>query len=277
MSDSLRPHGPQHTRPPCPSPTPRACSNSCPSSQWCHWSVSSSVIPFSSCLQSFPTSGSFPMSQFFASGGQSIWSFKNYLKKSSSGNSLVGQWLKLHTHHRGHGFDPWLGRKDPTRHTVESQKKKKKSSSKYPTLLYQPNPHDLAWAISSWHSVSKQHWLPPLVLKIYVLNTTLIKQNLSLQRGLRGQEIQELSSFRTNATLLRFEAVFKRGHQGALKWFCSTPVGEGNQNEVSRCLSSCGQLCALSCEPLELQFEAFFVYFLCIGFFSAGANQWRET
>ena len=61
-----------HTRLPCPSPTPRACSNSCPSSRWCHPTISSSVVPFSTCLQSFPGSGSFPMSQFFASGGQSI-------------------------------------------------------------------------------------------------------------------------------------------------------------------------------------------------------------
>ena len=72
ISDCLSPHGLQHTRIPCPSPTPRACSNSCPSSQWCHAIISSSVIPFSSCLQSFPASGSFQMSQFFASGGQSI-------------------------------------------------------------------------------------------------------------------------------------------------------------------------------------------------------------
>jgi len=72
MSDSLWPHGRQHARPPCPSPTPRACSNSCPSSQGCHPTISSSVVPFSSCLQSFPESGSFPMSQFFASGGQSV-------------------------------------------------------------------------------------------------------------------------------------------------------------------------------------------------------------
>ena len=72
MSSSLWLHELQHTRPPCPSPTPGACSNSCPSSQWCHSTISSSVVPFSSCLQSFPASGSFPMSQFFASGGQSI-------------------------------------------------------------------------------------------------------------------------------------------------------------------------------------------------------------
>ena len=81
---SLRPHGLQHTMLPCPSLTPGASSNSCPSltpgassnscpsSQWCHWTISSSVVPFSSCLQSFPASGAFPMSQFFPSGGQSI-------------------------------------------------------------------------------------------------------------------------------------------------------------------------------------------------------------
>jgi len=72
MSDSLQPHEQQHTRPPCPSLTPRIHPNPCPSSQWCHPAISSSVIPFSSCPQSFPASGSFPMSQLFASGGQSI-------------------------------------------------------------------------------------------------------------------------------------------------------------------------------------------------------------
>ena len=72
VSDFLWPHEPQHTRPPCPSPTPGVYPNSCPLSQWCHPTISSSVVPFSSCPQSFPASGSFPMSQLFASGGQSI-------------------------------------------------------------------------------------------------------------------------------------------------------------------------------------------------------------
>ena len=72
VSNSLQPHEPQHTRPPCPSPTPGVHPNPCPSSQWCHPTISSSVIPFSSCPQSFPASGSFPVSQLFASGGQSI-------------------------------------------------------------------------------------------------------------------------------------------------------------------------------------------------------------
>ena len=72
LHDSLQPHGLQHARLPCPSLSLRVYSNSCPLSQWCHPAISSSVTPFSSCLQSFPASGSFPISQFFASGGQSI-------------------------------------------------------------------------------------------------------------------------------------------------------------------------------------------------------------
>ena len=75
VSNSLRSHGLQHARPPCPSPTPWTCLNSCPSSWRCHPTIASSVIPFCSCLQSFPASGSFLISQFFTSGGQSIWSF----------------------------------------------------------------------------------------------------------------------------------------------------------------------------------------------------------
>ena len=72
MSDSLRPHEPQYTRPPYPSPTPEVHPNPCPLSRWCHPTISSSVVPFSSCPQSFPASGSFQMSQLFTSGGQSI-------------------------------------------------------------------------------------------------------------------------------------------------------------------------------------------------------------
>ena len=72
VADSLWPHGLQHARPPCPSPILGVYSNSCPLSRWCHPTIASSVVPFSSCLQSFPTSGSFQMSQFSTSGGQSI-------------------------------------------------------------------------------------------------------------------------------------------------------------------------------------------------------------
>ena len=72
VSNSLQTHGQQHARPPCRLPTPRVYSDSCPLSRWCHLTISSSAVPITSCLQSFPASGSFLMSQFFASGGQSI-------------------------------------------------------------------------------------------------------------------------------------------------------------------------------------------------------------
>ena len=87
VSDSLRPHESQHARPPCPSPTPGVHSDSCPLSQWCHPAISSSVVPFSSCPQSFPASESFPMSQLFAWGGQStgVSALASFLPKKSQG------------------------------------------------------------------------------------------------------------------------------------------------------------------------------------------------
>ena len=88
MSDSLRPHELQNARPPWPSPTPGGCSNSHPLLWWCHPTVLSSVIPFSSCLQSFPASGSFPVSQFFTSGDQ-IWSFSLSISPSNEYAGLV--------------------------------------------------------------------------------------------------------------------------------------------------------------------------------------------
>ena len=89
VSDSLRPHESQHNRPPCPSPTPGAHSDSHPSSQWCHPAISPSVIPFSSCPQSFPASRSFPMSQLFAWGGQrtGVSALASFLLKKSQGLS----------------------------------------------------------------------------------------------------------------------------------------------------------------------------------------------
>ena len=85
VSNSLRPHESQHARPPCPSPTPRVHSDSRPSSQWCHSAISFSVIPFSSCPQSLPASGAFPMSQLFASGGQStgVSALASFLPKNT--------------------------------------------------------------------------------------------------------------------------------------------------------------------------------------------------
>ena len=109
MSDSFQPHGLQHARPPCPSPTPRVYSNSCPLSWWCHPTTSSSVLPFSSHLQYFPASGSFKMSQLFTSGCQSIgvsasasvlpiyiqdWIFMNSIKNSMNSMTNLDSILK---------------------------------------------------------------------------------------------------------------------------------------------------------------------------------------
>ena len=119
MSDSLLPHEQQHARLPCPSPTPGACSNSCPSSRWCHPTISSSVVTFSSCLQSCPASGSFPVSQFFVSGGWSIGvSASALVLKMNSGlisfridwfdlPSVWGTPKSLHQHHSSKASILW--------------------------------------------------------------------------------------------------------------------------------------------------------------------------
>ena len=99
MSDSLRPHEPQHARPPCPSPTPGVYPDSCPSGRWCHPAISSSDVPFSSYPQSLPASESFPMSQLFAWGGQSIGvsALASVLPKNTQGWSPLGWtgWISL--------------------------------------------------------------------------------------------------------------------------------------------------------------------------------------
>ena len=89
MSDYLWPRGLQHIRLPSPSPSSRACSNSCPSSRWCHPTISSSVVPFTSCLQSFPASASFPLSLFFASDGQRIGNFSFIFSPSYEYSELI--------------------------------------------------------------------------------------------------------------------------------------------------------------------------------------------
>ena len=98
MFDSWRPHEPQYARPPCPSPTPGVYPNSCPLSWWCHLTISSSVVPFSSCLQSFPKSGSFQMSQLFTSGGQNVGSFRFSISPSNEHPGMISfrmDWLDL--------------------------------------------------------------------------------------------------------------------------------------------------------------------------------------
>ena len=98
MSDSLQPHGQQHIRFPCPSTNPRACSNSCPLSWWCHPTISSPIVPFYSCPQSFPASGSFPMSQFISSGWPNDWSFSFSISPSKAYSGLISarsDWFDL--------------------------------------------------------------------------------------------------------------------------------------------------------------------------------------
>ena len=95
MSNSLQSHGLQHARLPCPSPSPGICSNSCLLSWWCHPTISSSVVPFSSCPQSFPASGSFPVSQLFVSGGHHIKSFSFSISPSSKYLGLISLRIDL--------------------------------------------------------------------------------------------------------------------------------------------------------------------------------------
>ena len=135
MSDSLRPHGLPHTRLPCPSPSPGTFSNSCPSSQWCHGCISSSVIPFSSCLHSFLASGSFLISWLFASCSQSI-------EASGSASALpveIQSWFPL-----GSPYSP----RDSSEYSLTPQFKSIRSSSL--SLLYGPT-------LTSIHDYWKNH------------------------------------------------------------------------------------------------------------------------
>ena len=134
VSDSLRLHGLQHARLPCPSPSHRTCSNSCPSSQWWHPTISSSVIPFSSCLQSFPASGSFQMSQLFASGGQSI-------RVSASTSVLpmnIQDWFPL-------GYTGWISLQSKGLSRVFSNTTVQKHQFFSPQLSLWSNSHIHTW------------------------------------------------------------------------------------------------------------------------------------
>ena len=136
MSNSLQPHGLQHARPPCPSPTPGVYPNSCPLSWWCHPTISSSVFPFSSCPQSFPASGAFPVSQFFASGGQSIG--------ASASTSVLPMntqdWSPL-------GWSGWISSQSKGLSRVFSNTTVKKHQSFGAQLSSQSNSHIHTWLL----------------------------------------------------------------------------------------------------------------------------------
>ena len=142
MSNSLRPYEPQHARPPCP-PTSRIYSNSCPSSWWCHPAISSSVVPFSSCPQSLPASGSFPVSQLFSSGGQSI-------AVSASASVLpmnTQDWSPL-------GWTGWISLQSMRLSRVFSNTTVQKHSFFSAQLSSQSNSHIHTWPLEKTYSLA---------------------------------------------------------------------------------------------------------------------------
>ena len=139
MSDSLWPRGLQHSRPPCPSPTPRAYSNSWPLSRWCHPTISSSVISFSSCLQSFQASESFQMSQFFSWGDQSIGASTSAAVLSMN----IQDWLAL-------GLTSWISLQSKRLSRVSSNTKFKSINSSALSFPYSPT-------LTSIHDYWKNH------------------------------------------------------------------------------------------------------------------------
>ena len=144
LSNSLRPHGLQHTRLPCSSPTPAAYSNWCPLCQWCHPTISSSVVPFSSCLQSFPASESFPISQFFASGGQStgVSASASVLSKN------IQDWFPL-------GLTGWISLLSKELSRVFSNTTVQKHNSSALSFIYSPT----LTSIHTWLLEKPQLWL----------------------------------------------------------------------------------------------------------------------
>ena len=134
-SNSLWPHGLQHARPPCPSPTPGVYSNSCPLSWWCHPTITSSVVPFSSCPQSFPVSGSFQMSQLFASGGQSM------------GVSASASVLPMNTQDWSLGWTGWISLQSMGLSRVFSNTTFQKHQFFSAQLSSQSNSHIYTWPL----------------------------------------------------------------------------------------------------------------------------------
>ena len=150
VSNSLWPHESQHDRPPCPAPTPRVHSNSCPLSRWCHPAISSSVVPFSSCPQSLPASGSFPMSQLFTSGGQSI------------GVSALASVLPMNTQIWSHlEWTSWISLQSKGLSRVFSNNSVQKHQFFFAQLSSQYNSH-----IHTWPLEKPKPWLDgPLLAK----------------------------------------------------------------------------------------------------------------
>ena len=168
MSDSLWPHRLQHTRPPCPSPTPGVYSNSCPLSQWCHPTISSSIDPFSSHLQSFPASGSFPMSQFFTSGGQSI----GVLALASVLPMNIQDWSPL-------GWTGWISLQSKGLSRVFSNTTVKKHQFFGAQLSSQSNCHIYTWPLEKPYL-----WLGKVMYLLFTVLSRLVISFLSRSKHL---------------------------------------------------------------------------------------------
>ena len=163
MSDSFRPHGLQHARLPCPSPTPRAYSNSCPSHWWCHPTSSPSVIPLSSCFQSFPASGAFPMSRFFASGGQSI-------EASASGSVLsmnIQDWFPL-------GWTGWISLQSKGLSSVFSNTTVQKHQFFATQLSLQSNTHIHTWLLEKTIALTRQTFFGKVMSLLFNMLSRLV-------------------------------------------------------------------------------------------------------
>jgi len=212
MCQSLRPHGLQHARPPCPSPTPRLYSNSCPLSRWCHPTISFSVVPFSSCPQSLLSSGSFSMSQFFASGGQSFG-------VSASGSVLpmnIQDWFL---------YDGLVGSSCSPRVLQYSSPTPQFKSINYSVLsyLYSPSPHPYMTAgktiaLTRWTFVGKVMSL--LLNMLSKLVIAVLPRSKCLLISLATVTI--CSDFETQRNSLSLFPLFP--HIYAMKWWDQMPL-----------------------------------------------------
>ena len=156
VSNSLWPHELQHARPPCPSPIPGVHPNSCPLSQWCHPTMSSSVILFSSCLESFPASGSFPMSQLFSSGGQSIGVSASTLVLPTN----IQDWFPL-------GWTGWIFLQSKGLSRVFSNTTVQKHQSSVLSFLY-------STTLTSIHDYRKNHSLDKVMSLLFNMLSRLV-------------------------------------------------------------------------------------------------------
>ena len=163
LSYSMRLHDLQHARPPCPSQIPRVCSNSCPLCRWCYPTISSSVIPFSSCLQSFPTTRSFPMSQFITSGNQSIG-----VSTSASGLQMnMWDWFPSR-------WTGWICLKSKGLSRVFSRTTVQKHQLFGAQLSSQSNPHIHAWPLEKTVALTRQTFVGKVMSLILNMLSRLI-------------------------------------------------------------------------------------------------------